>query len=213
MSNDIHGFNRQGTKRIIDAVRKSEDEPLRTEGQPVGGGSNFRDFWAKVISRQAENDYTVRRVIPSEDGLTFDDDTDDAGAFIEYTNVHEMNGRDILSPDDIVRLRPRQDVGNDVDDTTVLHFEAMAVGVIYGCKVFQNGGVAGDDATNCTFTYDMRLLDGVTVIATAQGVEYARYPLCTYTAADENTYGSFLYDGANIKLLDVVDEIAGDTKC
>ncbi len=80
-------------------------------------------------------------------------------------------------------------------------------------KVQQDGGVAGDDATNCTFTYEVFDLTGDSLEA---GVEpqMARYPLCTYTKAPDDSYGLAAYnEDDELLLLIAFEEIAGESVC
>lgn len=77
-------------------------------------------------------------------------------------------------------------------------------------KVYQSGGAAGDYNTTCTWTYEVRDPDGVTVLGdtdtTPVAPQKARIPTCIYTKAPDDSYGLAVWDGETFILLEAYGE-------
>lgn len=71
-------------------------------------------------------------------------------------------------------------------------FEGWPLGQSLIVKVENDGGVAGDDENDCSFTYTLTDHDG-NELATEVVPERPRYPLTTYIAAPTDSYGLALY--------------------
>jgi hypothetical protein len=82
-------------------------------------------------------------------------------------------------------------------------------------KVSKDGGVAGTDATNCTWTYTVKTLGGTTMETTISP-EQARYPNTTYLQAGtggRSEYAIAQYVSGTLKLIWVPGEIADTSTC
>ena len=65
---------------------------------------------------------------------------------------------------------------------------------MFAVFVFNDGGDAGDSTTDCTFTYEIRSIDNVT-LATAKTPRQKRYPKTTYIAAPDFSIGYSAWGG------------------
>ncbi len=86
----------------------------------------------------------------------------------------------------------------------------------FACLVRQDGGVAGDDTTNCTFTYELLTFDNVT-IATGKTPFRPRYPKTTYIKAPDFSVGRVewfgAFGGGQVELEDTLEEIEDTSAC
>lgn len=83
-------------------------------------------------------------------------------------------------------------------------------------QVVSDGGVAGDDSTDCTFTYSIHSLSDLMLsdpLATALTPKRARLPKTTYTAAASGTWGLAAYVNLEWSLLDVFEERPDTAVC
>ncbi len=82
--------------------------------------------------------------------------------------------------------------------------------------VKKDGGVAGDDTTDCTFTYSIYRLDDTELsdaLAEALAPKRKRLPLTTYIAAADSTWGLATFRGDAWSLLDVYEELPDTSVC
>lgn len=79
-------------------------------------------------------------------------------------------------------------------------------------KVYQSGGAAGSYAANCSWTYEVRGLDGTKVLGdtdtTPISPQKARLPTCVYTKAPNDSYGLAFWDDTTLVLLEAYGEYA-----
>jgi hypothetical protein len=79
-----------------------------------------------------------------------------------------------------------------------------------------DGGVAGDDATDCSFTYSIFRLDDTEMsdpLAEALVPKRKRLPLTTYIAAADSTWGLATFQNETWSLLDVYEELPDTSVC
>jgi len=99
----------------------------------------------------------------------------------------ELNPFAIVFPDptlgDIVNL-----VRGVSQDGIVTWSFTLGYAIGFQCFVLQDGGVAGDDTTDCTFTYELRTFDNIT-IATGEPLLQSRLPKTTYIKAPDFSLG------------------------
>jgi hypothetical protein len=83
-------------------------------------------------------------------------------------------------------------------------------------KVKKDGGVAGDDTTDCTFTYSIHMLDAATLTnPLAEGLtpKRKRLPKTTYIAGGDSTWGMATFKNESWSLLDVYEELPDTSVC
>lgn len=172
----------------------------------TGGHNGFIPFNAKVFSRESANSYTVVRQEPNSSGTGLTDSQDSDSVNLSYANVHELSGYDMLTSSMLVRVIVRK----VVDD--VPHFECIHLANTFLCKVGTGAGGLGGTTANCALKYDIQALDGTVISSSAEPVR-KRIANTTYVAATGGTYGMAGYDGVNIKLLEVYDELWNPGTC
>ncbi len=86
---------------------------------------------------------------------------------------------------------------------------------MFAVFVFNDGGAAGDDTTDCTFTYEIRSIDNVT-LATGLTPRQKRLPKLTYIAAPDFSIGYAAWGGPflpNFALEIVLEEVEDTRDC
>jgi len=82
--------------------------------------------------------------------------------------------------------------------------------------VQNDGGVAGDDETDCSFTYSIFRLDDTELtnpLAETLTPKRKRLPLTTYIAAPDSTWGLATFKAETWSLLDVYEELPDTSVC
>ena len=173
-----------GYAALLDTVDQLRQIPVPAESEDVKGLIEWHKTFKSVLSSMPE--------VPDPDSLTrFAESVDQE--IKELTD--KVNGES----------GPRGS-GDLRDDGLLLRLEVFAV------KVTKDGGVAGDDATDCTWTYTVKDLFGNT-LGTAVAPERARYSHVAYTYAPNDSYGLACYDGETLKLLVCFGEIETSGPC
>lgn len=84
---------------------------------------------------------------------------------------------------------------------------------LFRVKVTKDGGVAGDENNNCTWTYTVTSVYDVE-LGTAITPEKARYPKCTYDQPGAATPGlAYWHTDNTIKLYEALEEIPDTNVC
>lgn len=114
-------------------------------------------------------------------------------------------------------------VGSDYDRRPDGMPPSSTANDVFPVLVTKDGGVAGSDTTECTYTYIVKLLDDTTVLATTVTPETPRLHYCGYWYAGEtrtapaaatSRYAIACYDtSGNLKLLQCFGEIGKDNDC
>jgi len=84
---------------------------------------------------------------------------------------------------------------------------------IFRVKVTKDGGSAGDEDNNCSWTYTVTSLGG-DELGTEITPEKDRYPKCAYKEPGENSPGlAYWHTDDTLKLYEVLDEVPDTTVC
>jgi hypothetical protein len=122
------------------------------------------------------------------------------------------------SQQEVLREIADRDMGGQRVRASASGFHVHTRNTEPGCfvvKVEKDGGVAGDDETDCSFTYTVKDIYGAT-LDTEVSPEQSRYPETAYLEAgadDQSAYGIAGYDEDGNLLLLSIDEIADSSEC
>jgi len=211
-----YNFDKQGARRIVDAVRKVEaNDTLRTGQQRRrhATGAGAERF---IIARVTEVDATDPLLLSVTEQYWSEADTDMIdlpggrvwnGASENPPKVRSVDGQQ-RGVDDLVTLGFR--FGNDGDSVWFVVPEKPGA---FGIKLTQTGGTAGDDTTQCSFTYtvdDMNDNEIATGVNPATGVHFAQRPTVGFRIAA--TAGVATYDTGELVIL-MTNEIDDAEAC
>jgi len=190
-------FDKNSANRIVDAVRKLEQQPsggiLRDTGTQI---SNDGGFWARIVSQDESRNSLYAFIMVGHDDLDFFLDTDVSSITIDEEDQYlavEVNGNHYVPNDTLVRMYVK---GDDTKHITY-GFSWLTVGCEFLVKVTSDGGVAGDDTTDCTLTYSCQRLKTEVLAPRAIDKEISpekkRYPKITYSTPEANSLGVAIY--------------------
>lgn len=163
----------------------------------------------RMTELQEKNIYTARPIEFDEDGQA---------VFIGQSTMSVVNLGELSDRDGSLHL-PVDAVAIDVEGRWVV-MVGPADGEVFTVLVVNDGGQAGGESSNCTFTYTVKDLDGNTMKKNADGddatgisPEYARLANIEYEPAGENSYGLACRDGGQLKLLACLAERPKTATC
>ena len=193
-------FDKNSANRIVDAVRKLEQQTsggiLRDTGTQL---SNDGGFYARIVSQHPILKYHYAFIMVGHDGGSYYEDKDVSSIRIDQEDQYlalEINGNEYVPNDTIVRLYLKG--YDEARDLKLWYgFSWVSVGSTFAVKVTSDGGVAGDDTTDCTLTYSCKRLKSEVIDPPILDANVSplrkRYPKITYSIPEADSIGVATY--------------------
>jgi len=191
-------FDKNSANRIVDAVRKLEQQPsggiLRDTGTQI---SNDGGFWARIVAQDPTLKYNYAFIMVGHDEVHFFIDKDVSSVRIDEEKylALEINGNEYVPNDTLVRLYLKG--YDEAHDKMWYGFSWVSVGSTFLVKVTVDGGAAGDDTTDCSFTYSCKRLKSEVIAPPTIDTEVSplrkRYPKITYSTPEPDSLGVATY--------------------
>lgn len=213
----VHGFSKEGAKRVVEAVRKVERTNPGRERTLPHRGENRCAIFARITANSGSGAYTAVEVRRHENAAAdYYPKNYSAVPNSRFTSVYEVDGKSLVPVGSIVMVQQCWS-GTSSDVNTTPHTARWVFAApsyppnLFPVALTQYGGSAGDASTQCSFTYTVVSLDSspVTLLTGASPV-WNRPAYGKLVAA---THGTAYYNASGTCILYQVDEVFDVAEC